>query len=103
MGDEFGQTSEWNYKSELQWELLEHDPHRKLQQCVKDLNALYRDHPAMHEHQFNPAGFEWGDLSHRDECVISFKRKCGKPKEEMLVLLNMTPVPRHNWEVYVHG
>jgi 1,4-alpha-glucan branching enzyme len=35
--------------------------------------------------------------------VVSYKRKCGKAKEEALVILNMTPVVRKNWEVYVHG
>jgi 1,4-alpha-glucan branching enzyme len=36
MGDEFGSTNEWNYKSELQWELLEHAPHAGMKQCVKN-------------------------------------------------------------------
>jgi 1,4-alpha-glucan branching enzyme len=103
MGDEFGQTNEWDYQSELQWELLQFDPHKLLQQCVRDLNALYRDHPAFHEKQFDASGFEWCDLNHRSEAVISYKRKCGKVKEEVLVILNMTPVVRENWEVYVHG
>jgi 1,4-alpha-glucan branching enzyme len=103
MGDEFGQTKEWNYQSELQWELVQFDPHKLLQACVRDLNLLYRSHPAFYEKQFDAAGFEWGDLSHRDEAVITYKRKCGKTKEEILVILNMTPVARHNWEVYVNG
>ncbi len=103
MGDEFGQTNEWNYKSELQWELLQFDPHRSMQHCVRDLNFLYRDNPALHEKQFDPSGFEWGDLNHRQEAVITFKRKCGKLKEEVLVILNMTPVVRENWVLYVHG
>jgi 1,4-alpha-glucan branching enzyme len=103
MGDEFGQTAEWNYKSELQWELLQFDPHKLLQNCVRDLNYLYREHPAFYEKQFDPSGFEWGDLNHRNEAVITYKRKCGKTKEEVLVILNMTPVVRNDWEVYVYG
>lgn len=65
MGNEFGQTSEWNYKSELDWELLQHDSHKMMQQCVKALNHLYREQPALYENQFDPAGFQWIDLNHR--------------------------------------
>lgn len=103
MGDEFAQTNEWNYKSELQWELLQFDPHKKMRECVKDLNLLYRNNPAFYEKQFDQAGFEWGDLNHREQAIISYKRKCGKTKEEMLVILNMTPMVHHDFEVYVQG
>ena len=54
MGNEFGQTAEWNYKSELQWYLLQHDPHRKMQECIKALNKLLKEQPAMYEKQFAP-------------------------------------------------
>ena len=103
MGNEFGQTTEWNYKSELDWQLLQYDAHRKLQQCVMDLNCIYRDEPAMHELQFDPKGFEWGDLNHRGESVISYRRKGKKPADDMLVILNMTPVVRNNWKLQVNG
>ncbi len=103
MGNEFAQTAEWNYKSELQWELLQFEPHKGMQQCVKDLNHLYKTHPALHLKQFSQDGFEWGELNHRAESVITYKRKCGKTKEDVLVILNMTPVPRHDWEIYVDG
>jgi len=103
MGDELGQTSEWNYKSELQWELLQFDSHAGMQQCIKELNHLYRDTSALHEKQFDVSGFEWVDLNHRAEAVMCYKRKCGKAKEDVLVLLNMTPVVRYDWEVMVHG
>jgi 1,4-alpha-glucan branching enzyme len=103
MGNEFGQTAEWNYRSELQWELLEFDSHRMMRECVKDLNHLYRKQDALHEKQFDPSGFEWVDLDHREEAVVCFKRKCGSTKEDILVLLNMMPVVRHDWVVYVDG
>ncbi|HEY0355907.1 MAG TPA: 1,4-alpha-glucan branching protein GlgB, partial [Flavisolibacter sp.] len=50
MGNEFGQTTEWNYKSELDWYLLQHWPHRKLQECVKDLNHLLTSEEALYIH-----------------------------------------------------
>ena len=103
MGNEFGSTQEWNYKSELPWHLLQFAPHAGLQQCVKKLNALYRSEPALYEKQFEPGGFEWIDLSHRSECVLVYSRKGKKDKDQLIVLLNVTPVVRNNWEVYVYG
>jgi 1,4-alpha-glucan branching enzyme len=103
MGNEFGQTSEWNYKSELDWHLLQFEPHRKMRECVKALCKLYREEPALHQLQFEPGGFEWVDLNNRDQSVMVFKRKAGKAKDDVLVILNMTPVAHHDWKVRVQG
>ncbi len=101
MGNEFGQTSEWNYKSELDWELLQFDPHRLLQDCVRDLNKLLVAEPALYQNQFNIHGFEWIDLDHRQESVIVYRRKGVKKTDDLLIILNMTPVVRHDWQIYV--
>jgi 1,4-alpha-glucan branching enzyme len=101
MGNEFGQTSEWNYKTELDWHLLQYDGHRLLKDCVADLNKLLQSEPAMYENQFNIHGFEWVDLNHRAESVIVYKRKGKKKSDDLLVILNMTPVVRNDWEIYV--
>ena len=103
MGNEFAATSEWNYRSELQWNLLQFPSHGGMKYCVQKLNELYRTVPALHELQFSADGFEWIDLSHRNEAVMVFKRKSARPEEDVLVVLNMTPVVRQNWEIYVHG
>jgi 1,4-alpha-glucan branching enzyme len=103
MGNEFGQTSEWNYKSELDWYLLQHEPHKKLQACVRDLNKLLRSEPALYENQFNVHGFEWVDLNHRQECVVVYRRKGKKEDNDLLVILNLTPIPRWDWEIEVSG
>ncbi|MBS1655228.1 MAG: 1,4-alpha-glucan branching protein GlgB, partial [Bacteroidetes bacterium] len=73
MGNEFGQTSEWNYKSELDWHLLQYDSHKLLKNCLADLNGLLKNEPALYENQFNVYGFEWIDLNHRAESVIVYK------------------------------
>ena len=103
MGNEFGATNEWNHKSELQWHLLKYDSHARLKDCVRDLNLLLRTEPAMYENQFTIYGFEWIDLNHRDESVIVYKRKGKLPENDILVILNCTPVARHNWKVYTGG
>jgi 1,4-alpha-glucan branching enzyme len=103
MGDEFGQTSEWNYKSELDWQLLQYEAHKNLKDCVADLNALLRNEPALYENQFSIYGFEWVDLNHRSESIVSFRRKGKKIEDDLLIILNLTTVVRNNWEVLVSG
>ncbi len=101
MGNEFGQTKEWDYKSELQWYLLQFESHGGMKYCVQKLNELYRSEPALYEKQFEPDGFEWVDLNHRSESVIVYRRKGNEPENDVLIILNMTPVVRYNWEVHV--
>ncbi len=101
MGDEFGQTSEWNYKSELQWYLLQHDSHKKLQECVRELNRLLRQEPALYECQFSPNGFQWVDLNHRDACVLVYKRMGKTEDDDILVVLNTNPLPKEQWQIEV--
>jgi 1,4-alpha-glucan branching enzyme len=103
MGNEFGQTREWNYKSELDWHLLQHDPHRLLKDCIADLNKLLNSEPALYENQFTPDGFEWVDLNHRQESVIVFSRKGKRKADSLLIILNMTPTVRFDWQVHVSG
>jgi 1,4-alpha-glucan branching enzyme len=103
MGSEFGQTNEWDYKGELQWELLSHNPHRLLQHCVRDLNVLYSKEPAFHEKQFEPGGFEWIDLNHRNECIIVYKRKGLNAADDIIVILNMLPQPHLDFEITLKG
>ncbi len=97
MGNEFGQTDEWNYKTALRWDLLQYDCHIGLKKCVSALAHLIKQEPSLHTNQFTPDGFEWHDLDHRNESVISFCRKGNSA--ELLVVLNMTPVERLDWHV----
>ncbi|SHE89918.1 1,4-alpha-glucan branching protein GlgB [Flavisolibacter ginsengisoli] len=101
MGSEFGQTSEWNYKSELDWYLLAHPFHKKLQDCVKDLNHLLTSEEALYVNQFNTQGFEWVDLNHRDESVVVYRRKGKQDGDDLLVILNLTPMVRMDWVIDV--
>jgi len=102
MGNEFAQTSEWNYNAELDWHLLEHESHQKMQDCVRELNMLYTSQPALYENQFDKDGFEWIDLDHRDESVIVYMRKGKKSDENVLIIFNMTPVKRENWKIKIN-
>jgi 1,4-alpha-glucan branching enzyme len=103
MGDEFAATTEWNYKSELPWELLQYAAHAGMKNCVKDLCHLLKNQPALYEQQFDKAGFEWIDLNHRAESVIVFRRKGVAAENDLLIVLNMTPEVRMNWKIKVYG
>jgi 1,4-alpha-glucan branching enzyme len=64
---------------------------------------LLKKEPALYENQFKIDGFEWIDLNHRAESVIVYKRKGKKKADDVLVILNMTPVVRNDWEIYTQG
>ena len=101
MGSDFGQTSEWNSNQSLDWHLLDYEPHRQLKQYVKDLNSIYRAHPALYEVDFEYQGFEWIDFSDAAASVVSFIRWSQNREELILVTCNMTPVPRFGWRIGV--
>ncbi|MGR9086466.1 MAG: 1,4-alpha-glucan branching protein GlgB [Gammaproteobacteria bacterium] len=99
MGCEFGQGTEWSVHKELDWYVLDYAHHRGIQTMVKDLNHLYKTHPALFTHDFEHQGFEWIDCHDIQQSVISFRRKC--EFEELIVVLNFTPVPRENYRIGV--
>ena len=101
MGGEIGQWSEWNEAWELDWTLLDHDFHRKLQAYVKALNKLYVEQPALHQVDFSWEGFQWIDFHDVDNGIVSFVRRAKDPNDFMVVLANFTPVPREGYRVGV--
>jgi 1,4-alpha-glucan branching enzyme len=102
MGGEFGQTREWNHDQNLDWHLLGMGPyHEGLQRLVRELNRLYRSEPALHQVDFDPAGFQWIDCSDSEQSVVSFVRRAKDPAEFVLVVCNFTPVPRHGYRIGV--
>jgi 1,4-alpha-glucan branching enzyme len=101
MGMEIGQWNEWNYQSSLDWHLLDEPPHQGLQRYLKDLNRTYREHPGLYEVDFSPEGFGWIDANDSTNSILSFARYSKDRKETVLVIANMTPVPRYNYRVGV--
>jgi 1,4-alpha-glucan branching enzyme len=97
MGDEFGQTSEWNFRSELDWHLLRHQSHQGLKQWVQELNHLYTSTPALYVKQFEYFGFEWVSTSDYDNSVLAYLRKGMTQKEDLLIILNMTPAAHEHY------
>ncbi|HLT98099.1 MAG TPA: 1,4-alpha-glucan branching protein GlgB, partial [Acidimicrobiia bacterium] len=100
MGGEFGQWSEWNHDSGLEWNLIDFHTHGGLQNLVADLNRLYRQEPALHEFDCDPAGFDWVDANDSVHSVLTFLRK-SSGGDTVLVACNFTPEPRHGYRVGV--
>jgi 1,4-alpha-glucan branching enzyme len=101
MGDEFGQWSEWNHDSSLEWHLLETPLHSALKRWVRDLNTMYRGQPALYERDFENGGFSWVDCTDSQRSVVSFLRHGRNPNDELLIVCNFTPVVRQNYRVGV--
>jgi len=99
MGGEFGQRREWTHDSTVDWDLLQDGRHSGLQQWVTDLNRLYRQEPALHERDLDPAGFEWVDCTDVESSVVSLLRKGKSTDDEILIVCNFTPVPRPNYRI----
>jgi 1,4-alpha-glucan branching enzyme len=100
MGGELAQEREWNHDRALDWELLEAPEHRGVQALIRELNLFYRSRPALHELDGALEGFEWLVTDDRDHSVIAFLRK-SKSGEQVMVVCNFTPVPRHGYRVGV--
>ncbi|HKB59137.1 MAG TPA: 1,4-alpha-glucan branching protein GlgB [Gallionellaceae bacterium] len=100
MGIEFGQGREWNSAGILDWYVLQYPLHQGMQHLVKDLNQLYRNSPALYRYEFDWQGFEWIDCHDSQQSVISFLRK-GDGDEFLVIVVNMTPVPRHDYRLGV--
>ena len=101
MGGEFGQRAEWDSSTSLEWHLLAYAPHQGLQNLTADLNAVYRNEPALHQVDFDWHGFEWLDCSDADASVLSFLRRAHDPGDFIAVVTNNTPVLRENYRVGV--
>jgi 1,4-alpha-glucan branching enzyme len=101
MGGEIGQWREWNHDASMDWHLFREPAHKGIWRWVQDLNALYRREAALHQIDFDPAGFSWVDFSDHESSVVSFLRKGKAEKDAVLVVCNLTPVPRTNYRVGV--
>jgi 1,4-alpha-glucan branching enzyme len=103
MGGEIGQWNEWYHETSLEWHLLEYPLHAGLKRWVEDLNRVYRQEKALHELDFDPAGFQWIDCNDSEQSTLSLLRKGRSGENTVIVACNYTPVPRHNYRVGAPG
>jgi 1,4-alpha-glucan branching enzyme len=101
MGDEFGQWREWSHDRSLDWHLLDDPAHDGMRRYVQALNWHYCSERALHEVDFDPAGFRWVDCCDNENSVISFIRSSRDGTESVLVVANFTPIPRAEYRIGV--
>ncbi len=98
MGGELGQWREWSHERSIDWHLLEHAPHRGVQELTRLLNRVYLDQPALWERDSSAEGFSWIDASDEEGNVFSFLRFAadGRP---LACVANLSATPRHGYRV----
>ncbi len=101
MSMEFGQWGEWNVWSDLEWHLLQFEPHQQLKKFFADLNHLYQTEPALYSNDFEEAGFQWIDCSDNRHSVVSFIRRGSNPSDFVVVVCNFTPQPHSHYRIGV--
>jgi 1,4-alpha-glucan branching enzyme len=98
MGQEFAQREEWSEAKGLDWWLLDAGMHEGVRRLIGDLNAVYRELPALHARDNEPEGFEWLIGNDSANSVFAWLRKA--PGESPVVVVsNLTPVPRDGYRV----
>ena len=101
MGQEFGQLREWSEARELDWYLLGEENHQDLQDFVKTLLHMYTKYPALYAGDNTPEGFEWINADDADRSIFSFVRKSPTKRNNILFVVNYTPVERSDYRVGV--
>ena len=101
MGGELAQWKEWNHDTQLNWELLEHESHRGIQNFVRDLNRLTLEHPALHQRDFDAAGFRWIQADDAAGSTYAWVRYSADGRSPIVCVLNFTPVPREDYRLGV--
>jgi 1,4-alpha-glucan branching enzyme len=103
MGGEFAQVREWSHEMSLDWDLLESgdhvELHRGMQSCIRDLNFLIRQSPALHELDFDRDGFEWLIGQNSGDGILAFLRRARTYEERIIFLFNLTPIPIFNYRL----
>ncbi len=101
MGQEFGQLREWSEDRELDWFLLAEPRHQQMQNYTRALLHLYRKNKACFELDCDPAGFEWINADDYFRSIFSFVRHSEGEKNNLLFVINFTPVDRPDYRVGV--
>jgi len=103
MGGELGQWNEWNHDSSVDWHLESEHLSAGVVHLLSQLNRAKRESPALHELDFDAAGFDWIDANDSEQSTLAFLRHAPDRSRSVAAVFNFTPVPRHNYRVGVSG
>ena len=101
MGQDFGQDCEWSEERELEWHYLEDKEHSSMKYYTQKLLEIYNKYPCLSENDNNWKSFEWINADDKDRSIYSYMRKSENGRNNILVVLNMTPMERKNYQVGV--
>ncbi len=101
MGQDFAQKREWSEERELDWFLLGEDMHRGMHDYVGKLLKLYNKYPCLYENDNNNNGFEWINADDTQNSIYTFFRKSENGKDNLLFIINFTPMERNEFRVGV--
>ncbi|MGH3004109.1 MAG: alpha amylase C-terminal domain-containing protein, partial [Gaiellaceae bacterium] len=99
MGSELATPWEWASGDEVPWWLLDHAEHAGTRDLVRDLNAVYRDEPALWEVDFSHEGFMWIEPNDAMNNVLAFARVSKDRSRQLVCVANLSPVPREGYRV----
>ena len=99
MGQDFAQMDEWSEEKGVEWNLLKYPIHSQMQEYVKELNRLYRSHPALYREDYQPEGFEWINCMDSANNIVAFLRR--SEEETLLFVCNFAPVHHAKYQVGV--
>ena len=102
MGQDFGQDCEWSEERELEWHYLEDKEHSSMKYYTQKLLEIYNKYPCLSENDNNWKSFEWINADDKDRSIYSYVRKSENGRNNILVVLNMTPMERKDYQIGVN-
>lgn len=103
MGGEFAHYTEWNFKTELDWNLYKYPAHDSANRFVRDMIATYRREKALFSSDHKKEGFEWIEGNNSEQSIFVFARYSEKFDDHVVVVFNATPVVYHDYAIGVPG
>lgn len=100
MGQEFGQMNEWNYQTQLDWNLMEFDSHRNLLNFSEKLNKFYVENSPLWQNDDSWNGFSWISNDDNTQSIIAFRR-IDDNGDEIITVCNFVPVQRDDYKIGV--